>query len=293
MAGAHQIDCTAGQVFGRLGGVHLSFPALTMLRALLYRRPVEPQAIDISFDGDVYLVRLRRHRQARRYTLRIQAATREAVLTLPPRGTVKEAKAFASKHGAWIAARLGRLPKAVPFAHGVTLPLRGVAHRIVHRRGMRGTVWMETDSNGRPLLCVAGEAPHVARRVGDFLKREARRDLEAASRRYAARLGVPIKRITVRDQVSRWGSCSTTGALSFSWRLIFAPPYVLDYLAAHEVAHLVEMNHSSRFWRLVERLYPGAERAKTWLDVHGADLHRYGELDAAAGGGPISDEADL
>jgi predicted metal-dependent hydrolase len=265
-----------------------------MLRALLYRRPVEPQAIDISFDDEVYLIRLRRHRQARRYTLRIQAATREAVLTLPPRGTVKEAKAFAVKHGAWIAARLGRLPKAVPFAHGITVPVRGVPHRIVHRRGARGTVWMETDGNGKPQLCVAGQAPHVARRVADFLKREARRDLEAASRRYAAKLGVPIKRITVRDQISRWGSCSTTGALSYSWRLIFAPPFVLDYLAAHEVAHLVEMNHSPRFWRLVERLYPGVERAKAWLDVHGTDLHRYGEIDPiAANGRAISDEDDL
>lgn len=264
-----------------------------MLRALLYRRPVEPQAIDIAFEGDVYLVRLRRHRQARRYTLRIQAATREAVLTIPPRGTVREAKAFAVKHGAWIAARLGRLPQLVPFAHGMSVPVRGVMHRIVHRRGSRGTVWMETDANGKPLLCVAGDAPHIARRIGDFLKREARRDVEAASRRYAAKLGVPIKRITVRDQTTRWGSCSTTGALSYSWRLIFAPPFVLDYLAAHEVAHLVEMNHSQRFWRLVGRLYPGVDRAKAWLDTHGADLHRYGEVETDVPDGRISDEADL
>jgi predicted metal-dependent hydrolase len=265
-----------------------------MLRALLYRRPVEPQAIEIAFDGDIYLVRLRRHRQARRYTLRIQAATREVILTLPPRGTVKEAKTFARKHGGWIAARLGRLPEAAPLEHGTVLPLRGVPHRIVHRRGVRGTVWTETDAGGRALLCVAGDAAHVARRVGDFLKREARRDLEAASRRYAEKLGVRIKRIAVRDQVSRWGSCSTTGALSYSWRLILAPPYVLDYLAAHEVAHLVEMNHSPRFWRLVSKLYPGLDRAKAWLDAHGADLHRYGELDGAPPGSrPASDEADL
>lgn len=264
-----------------------------MLRALLFRRPVEPQAIEIAFDKAIYLIRLRRHRQARRYTLRIQAATREVVLTLPPRGSVKEAKAFANKHGGWIAARLGRLPELVPFAPGTVLPLRGVQHRIVHRRGVRGTVWTDTDAYGNALLCVAGEAPHIARRVTDFLKREARRDLEAASRRYAAKLSVPIKRIAVRDQVSRWGSCSTTGALSYSWRLIFAPPYVLDYLAAHEVAHLVEMNHSRRFWRLVERLYPGLTRAKVWLDIHGTDLHRYGEIDGAAGSGMISDEADL
>jgi hypothetical protein len=245
-------------------------------RALLYRRPSEPQAIEIVFDGSTYQVRLRRHRQARRYTLRIQAATREVVLTIPPRGTLKEAREFAQKHGGWIAARLGRLPEAAPFAHGVVVPLRGVPHRIAHRRGARGTVWTETDAGGEQLLCVAGNAPHLDRRIGDFLRREARRDLEAASLRHAGDLGVAIKRVIVRDQSSRWGSCSTTGLLSFSWRLILAPSLVLDYLAAHEVAHLVEMNHSPRFWRLVQRLCPGHERAKVWLDVHGTDLHRYG-----------------
>ena len=89
-------------------------------------------------------------------------------------------------------------------------------------------------------------------------------------------LSVPVKRISVRDQSSRWGSCSTTGVLSYSWRLILAPPFVLNYLAVHEVAHLIEMNHSPRFWRLVKRVCADAERAKAWLDVHGGDLHRYG-----------------
>ena len=97
-----------------------------------------------------------------------------------------------------------------------------------------------------------------------------------ASRAAAASLGVGLKRISIRDQTSRWGSCSTTGVLSYSWRLILAPPFVLDYLAAHEAAHLVEMNHSRRFWRLVEGIYPDVARAKSWLDAHGADLHRYG-----------------
>jgi predicted metal-dependent hydrolase len=246
------------------------------LRALLYRRPTEPQAIELVFDGDMYLVRLSRHRRARRYTLRIHAATREVVLTMPPRGSVKEAKAFAERHGGWIAARLGRLPEAVPFDHGTTVPLRNVPHRIVHRPGVRGTAWREIDARGNRLICVAGEAPHVARRVSDFLKREARRDLEVASRRYAEELGVKVKRIAVRDQSSRWGSCSTGGVLSYSWRLILAPPFVLDYLAAHEVAHLIEMNHSRRFWRLLERLCPNMQRAKAWLEAHGTDLHRYG-----------------
>jgi predicted metal-dependent hydrolase len=246
------------------------------LRALLYRRPSEPQTIQIVFDRAIYPVRVRRHRQARRYTLRINAASREVILTIPPRGSVREAKEFAQKHGGWIAARLHRLPEAKPFAEGIVVPLRGVGHRIVHRPGVRGTVWPETTDTGEALLCVAGQAPHINRRVSDYLRREALRDLEAASGQAAEALGVTIKRISVRDQSSRWGSCSTTGVLSYSWRLILAPPFVLNYLAVHEVAHLIEMNHSSRFWRLVNRTCADAHRAKVWLDVHGSDLHRYG-----------------
>ena len=83
----------------------------------------------------------------------------------------------------------------------------------------------------------------------------------------------------MRDQSSRWGSCNSDGVLSFSWRLILAPPFVLDYLAAHEVAHLVEMNHSVRFWRVVARICPEMDRAKAWITAHGNDLHRYGVSD--------------
>ena len=251
-------------------------PSSMSFRALLYRRQSEPQSIQIEFEETIYPIRLRRHRQARRYTLRIHAATREVVLTMPPRGSVREAKEFAQKHGGWIAVRVNRLPEAAPFVDGAAVPLRGVEHRITHRPARRGIVWVESGPDGRPLLCVAGEAPHLERRVSDYLRREAQRDLEVASHTAAQRLGVTVKRVSVRDQSSRWGSCSTTGVLSYSWRLILAPPFVLEYLACHEVAHLIEMNHSPRFWRLVLKLCPDAHRAKVWLDAHGADLHRYG-----------------
>ena len=110
----------------------------------------------------------------------------------------------------------------------------------------------------------------------DQLVTEARRDLQRSAEAYAAELGVRVRRLSIRDQSSRWGSCTSAGSLSFSWRLILAPPYVLDYLAAHEVAHLVEMNHSPRFWRVCAKICPSVERAKKWLDTHGNDLHRYG-----------------
>jgi predicted metal-dependent hydrolase len=110
----------------------------------------------------------------------------------------------------------------------------------------------------------------------DWMKRQAHLDLKARVDVHANRLGLTPARIVVRDQTTRWGSCSTSGALSFSWRLVLAPPFVLDYLAAHEVAHLGHMNHGPRFWSLVERTMPRHEEARTWLHKHGASLHRYG-----------------
>jgi predicted metal-dependent hydrolase len=245
-------------------------------RALLYRRPAEPSTLLVKHGSQVFAIRLRRHRRARRYTLRIHPTDREAILTMPPRGTIVEAREFAQIHGGWIAARLGRLPKAAPFQAGTVVPLRGVPHRIVHRSGERGTVWTETRDSGERILCVAGGYEHIDRRVHDFFKREARRDLQKSAQNYAEALSVRVKRLSIRDQSSRWGSCTSHGSLSFSWRLILAPPFVLDYLAAHEVAHLVEMNHSARFWRVVARVCPSVERAKRWLDTYGNDLHRYG-----------------
>src|SRR3954467_15269242 len=132
------------------------------LRALLFRRPPDPQLIEIAFDGAIYPVELRRHARATRYTLRVQAAQRAVLLTMPQRGSVREAKAFAERNGGWIAARLKRLAQPIPFADGLELPLRGVPHRIAHRAGARGTVWIEA-AEDMPLICVAGKAEHVAR----------------------------------------------------------------------------------------------------------------------------------
>ena len=239
--------------------------------------------LEVSHAGEAYKVALKRVVGARRFTLRVRSATRDVVLTMPMRGSMAAAKEFAERHAAWIGARLRRLPQPVPFLPGFDIPYRGVMHRIVHRPQQRLPVvisTMETEC-GRvmPALCVGGEEPFVTRRLRDFLKREARRDLETSVMRYAAQIDKVVRRITVRDTTSRWGSCSVSQTLNFSWRLIMAPPFVLDYLAAHEVAHLVHLNHSPRFWTLTRRLSADTDRAETWLKAHGADLHRYGQGD--------------
>lgn len=221
-------------------------------------------------------VTVRRNAAAKRVTLRVRASSGEIVLTLPPRVSIQAARSFVERQAGWIAARMAVLPHPVPFADGAEIPLRGVPHLIAHR-GPRGVARIEPALHGGlPVLAVFGPPDHLARRVTDFLKREARRDLEPAAARHAAALGVTIARLTMKDTVSRWGSCSSTGALAFSWRLILAPPLVLDYLAAHEVAHRREMNHGPRFWALVHQLCPATDEAEAWLKRHGPGLHRYG-----------------
>lgn len=244
--------------------------------ALFRRAPPDPAHLEVRHGAETFRVSLRRRATARRITLRVSTATRDIVLTLPEHTELAAAIRFADAHGGWIAARLAKVPERVAFVPGALVPVRGAPHRIVHWSTVRGTTSATTGPEGEPIIAVTGEAPHVPRRVKEFLQREARRDLDAAVRRHAEALGAPARRITVRDTKSRWGSCSSSGNLNFSWRLILAPPFVLDYLAAHEVAHLKEMNHSHRFWSTVHKLCPGTEDAERWLKRHGTELHKFG-----------------
>ena len=239
----------------------------------LLRRP-DPDHLEVQHEGARFRIALRRRPTARRITLRVSAATGEVVITLPSRTAVNTAQRFAASHAGWIAARLARLPERVIFEPGASLPLRGEPHRV-SLQGTRGGVRIEQDA-GEPVIAVGCEAAHVARRIRDFLTREARLDLAEAVERYAPRLGQRPVRMTLRDTRSRWGSCTARGELNFSWRLILAPPMVLDYLVAHEMAHLREMNHSPRFWTLLRELCPNVDAAEAWLKRNGASLHRYG-----------------
>ena len=240
------------------------------MRFALFRRAApDPAHLDIRHEGDSFQVILRRRATARRMTLRVSSATRAVVLTVPEHADLAAASRFADGHGAWIAARLARVPERVAFLHGAEIPFRGVPHRIVRWSSVRGATVATVGPADEPIIAVSGEAPHVARRVKEFLEREARRDLVAAVKPYTEALGLDAKRITVRDTKSRWGSCSASGCLNFSWRLILAPPFVLDYLAAHEVAHLKEMNHSRRYWATLRKLCPHTDEAERWLKRHG------------------------
>jgi predicted metal-dependent hydrolase len=234
-------------------------------------------------------VEWRRHAGARRMTLRVSRTRGAIVVTAPPQCDQGEVGAFLQRHREWVRERLGSLPQPVPFKAGERVPLRGEMHRLAAAGSGDLRVVSRYSGADGPEIRVRGQAEHFSRRLTDWLMREAARDLDERVQVHCRALGVGMpgtksprapgvgaKRIAVRDQASRWGSCSTTGVLSFSWRLVMAPPMVLDYVAAHEVAHLIEMNHGPRFWALVRKAMARTEEARAWLNRNGLDLHRYG-----------------
>ncbi|KAB7742656.1 DUF45 domain-containing protein [Parvibaculum sedimenti] len=244
-----------------------------------------PLHIDyLDIDGRMVPVTATHNPRARRIIVRVDLAAGSVQVTSPSRRGMLNALQFAREQREWIAERLERVPPPVPFKDGEIIPFRGREHLIRHVVPRRreaaglGPVWRvrSVDTGGLPEICVKGHASFVQRRVSDWLKLQARTELNEKALAFAADFDVRPSRITLRDQTSRWGSCSPSRALSFSWRLIMAPSHVLDYVAAHEVAHLRHMNHGPRFWALVEEAMPNYEAAKKWLEMHGPGLHRYG-----------------
>ena len=224
-------------------------------------------------------VEVRRHPSARRMTLRISRTRRSVIMTLPVQCDIDQAGHFLRGHLDWVRQHLGQVPQPVPFADGAIIPYRGETHALAFTGAAcsRYLVRVEPRAGKMPVIAVAGARDAAAGRLTEWLGENARRALDERVQVHAQRLGVRPKRISIRDQASRWGSCSTTRVLSFSWRLILAPAVVLDYVAAHEVAHLAEMNHGPKFWSLVERTMPGMRDARDWLRDFGMDLHRYGQ----------------
>ena len=253
-----------------------------------------PALSDLGADVEV-----RRHPAARRLTLRISQTRRAVIVTVPMQCDLIEAGSFLHRNIDWVRERLGSIPEPIAFEPGAVIPFRGEPHALrfadKRQRGQRvqrlpassaasaSEDGLHDDGHGATTapqgyatLQVAGPAETAAGRLTDWLFEQARRDLDQRVVYHTGNLGLKAKRITVRDQSSRWGSCSTTGTLSFSWRLVLAPPLILDYVAAHEVAHLKEMNHGPNFWALVRRTMPQMDEARQWLQIYGMDLHRYG-----------------
>ncbi len=237
------------------------------------KRKASPERKLLRIDGEAVPVTLKLNPRARRLIVKVHPSTGEVTVVAPSRRSLAHAMEFARKESAWIARRLAHVPEPVPLGLGRRILYRGEEHVIRYGEGGR-PVWIE-HADGERIIRVNGRAEHAARRVLDFLKKQARATLNARAIQYADMLGVKPRRITLRDTATRWGSCSSCRSLSFSWRLILAPAFVLDYVVAHEVAHLREMNHGPRFWRLVRELVSEVDRPQAWLSEHGVKLHRF------------------
>ena len=224
---------------------------------------------DVTLPGNPPIeVILRRSARARRLSLRLSQLDGRVTLTLPKRLPERQAIAFLREKESWLRAHLSARAEDVRIAPGAVLPVAGVDRVIQPGQGRA----VRLDATA---LLVPGDPARFGPRVQGWLKAQARDRLAEASDRYAARLGRPYTRLTLRDTRSRWGSCTSTGGLMYSWRLILTPPEVLDYVCAHEVAHLAEMNHSQAFWDTVTDLYGDWRAPRGWLREHGAALHRF------------------
>jgi predicted metal-dependent hydrolase len=246
------------------------------LRKLKPRR-VRHQLVEralLRIDGRAIPITLRLNPRARRLIVKVHPSTGEVTVVAPSRRGLAHALDFAKSERDWITKRLSNVATPVILGFGARLPFRGEMHVIRHGEKGRAPVWIDREGD-EPIIRVSGDGEHAPRRVLDFLKREARKALDARVGHFSALLAIKPRRITVRDTASRWGSCSSGRSLSFSWRLILAPSFVLDYVVAHEVTHLREMNHGKRFWALAGELVSDLDKPQRWLSEHGSALHRY------------------
>lgn len=225
-------------------------------------------------NGKPVRVRLEVNTKARRLILRVDERKREAVAVAPSRRQIKDAAAFAAERVEWISSRLNHLPEAMKFTDGAIIQYRGEPCQITSKGTGRIAKLVPGDP---PLLSAPGDPDLLEMRVRRYLKKQSRADIKRAVENHTKTLGVTFKGISVKDTRSRWGSCTHDGQLSFSWRLILAPREVLNYVAAHECAHLIEMNHSRAFWKQVERCMPEWKTHRHWLREHGAHLQTAGE----------------
>lgn len=211
-------------------------------------------------------IAVRRSTRARRLSLRVSALDGRVTMTVPRSIALRVAKGFAEEKAAWISRAVERCHAPVEIVPAATIPIEGVPYQIQQAEGRTAIV-----QSGQLLLPQGREVPSLVA----YLKHLARDRLVERVAHHAQELGRNYGRITLRDTRSRWGSCSGDGNLMFSWRLIMAPPEVLDYVAAHEVAHLERMDHSPAFWDVVATLCADHKLHRKWLRQEGNALHRY------------------
>ncbi|MFA7275704.1 MAG: SprT family zinc-dependent metalloprotease [Pseudobdellovibrionaceae bacterium] len=211
--------------------------------------------------------------RARRLALRLDTQARKVNLIVPHRASMGKAYEFASANQNWIREKLGTLPRPIPFAHGAIIPIMGTPRTICLDKsgGKITTITIQSDS-----IHIASRSGDIAPRLTRHLKTIASEEFYSIALEKAARLNKPITQFTIRDMKTRWGSCSTDGKMTLSWRLIFAPPEAIDYVIAHEAAHLIHPNHSPRFWKLCENLCTDFKAGSAWMREHGASLAQYG-----------------
>lgn len=219
-------------------------------------------------------LRLKPTKRARRVTLRLNPKERHVDLVVPLRYKKDAVLTFAYDHSGWIMTQLAKLPRPVPFTHGAEIPLFGTPHKLDITLDSTLNSTSITLKNNK--LTISTPRDDVTSFLTRFLKKECRKRLQILADEKAAAANLHYTKISVRDTVSRWGSCSHEGHLSFSWRLIFAPYAALDYLVAHETAHLCQMNHGPAFWSLCEELACDYKEGKSWIRKNGHTLLRYG-----------------
>ncbi len=253
-----------GNVLGNINfWSHRNRPEPQAKQKLQFRDPDDPRLLYKISD------------RARRISLKINPSEREVIVTVPDRRSYEKARRFAFEKMDWINVQLESLPPAQPFIPEAGILFKGEIYRL-ECPDSRGRPFVD---EGNKTIIVPAHEDTFSGRVRRLLIREARAELEHATHHYADILERPVAKISVRDTTSRWGSCITRsgkGHISYSWRLICAPPFVLDYVAAHECAHMIEDNHSAAFWAVTERIFPDTKKAKAWLRKNGAFLHAVG-----------------
>ncbi|MET3589016.1 putative metal-dependent hydrolase [Bartonella silvatica] len=222
-------------------------------------------------------LQVREHKCARRLTLRVDMRGQRICVTTPPAVSLCVVQAFVEKHRSWIESRFTHAQNSHQdfyLKEGSTIPILGIAHTIRHKAGRGITEIVTGDMEQGAQIIVYGHLEHLPRRVADILKKQAELIITPLVGYYAHKVERKVKSICYKDTRSRWGSCSIRGNLSFSWRLIMAPKEIVEYVVAHEVAHLIEMNHGPKFWDLCERLYPGSKTHRAWLKENGHMLQK-------------------